>query len=135
MFSGIGIWYWIVPSRMCQGQIRGMGSRICQDRHRRERLKTLRQRAAERRAREGLPPLETNEPKREDVIGLSIGEVLQRGRARAFATPGTNMPSRNLTKRLERLEAEPAPPSDKTGVDDRRHQFWQARPDYRSARD
>ena len=39
----------------------GLGPETEHDRRLRERLATLRRRAAERRAREGLPPLETDD--------------------------------------------------------------------------
>jgi hypothetical protein len=62
----------------------GLGPETEDDRRLRERLETARRRAAERRAREGLPPLETDD-QREDLRGLTIVEILQRGRARAHA--------------------------------------------------
>ena len=45
----------------------GLGPETEQDRQLRERLEALRRRAAERRAREGLPPLETDEHQREEL--------------------------------------------------------------------
>jgi hypothetical protein len=51
----------------------------------RELVETIKRRRAARRAREGLPPEEPDEARREDLTGLTIAEVLRRGRARAHA--------------------------------------------------
>jgi hypothetical protein len=63
----------------------GLGPETEENRRLRERLETARRRTAERRVREGLPPLETDERLGEDLTGLSIVQILQRGRARAHA--------------------------------------------------
>ena len=68
----------------------GLGPETEQDRQLRELIKAAHRRAAERRAREGLPPLETDERQREDLTGLSIVQILQRGRARAPANAWDN---------------------------------------------
>ena len=59
-----------------------LGPETEQDRQLRERIKAAHRRAAERRAREGLPP---EEPDEEDLSGLTLTEILHRGRARARA--------------------------------------------------
>ena len=68
----------------------GLGPETEEDRRLRERLEKFRRRIAERRAREGLPPLETDEHQREDLRGLTIVQILQRGRARAHASARNN---------------------------------------------
>jgi hypothetical protein len=68
----------------------GLGPETEHDRRLREQLEKFRRRAAERRAREGLPPVEADERQREDLTGLSIVQILQRGRARAHASAGDN---------------------------------------------
>jgi hypothetical protein len=68
----------------------GLGPETEEDRRLRERLEKFRQRVAERRAREGLPPLETDERQREGLIGLSRAEILRRGRFRARSSGGDN---------------------------------------------
>jgi hypothetical protein len=65
-----------------------LGPETEEDRRLRERLESARRRAAERRACEGLPPLETDKRQREDLTGLSIVEILQRGCTRAHARAG-----------------------------------------------
>jgi hypothetical protein len=68
----------------------GLGPETEHDRQLRARLETLRRRVAERRVREGLPPLETDDHRREGLIGLSIAEILRRGRFRARTSAGDN---------------------------------------------
>jgi hypothetical protein len=58
----------------------GLGPETEDVRRSRERLETFLRRVGERRAREGLPPLETDERQREDLTGLTIAEVIRRGR-------------------------------------------------------
>ena len=66
----------------------GLGPETEEDRRLRERLESSRRRAAAVRVREGLPPLEAHERQREDLTGLSVIEILHRGRARAHASAG-----------------------------------------------
>ena len=61
-----------------------------ESRRTRELVETIKRRRAARRVREGLPPLEPDERQREDLTGLSIVQILQRGRARAHASAGDN---------------------------------------------
>jgi hypothetical protein len=68
----------------------GLGPETEHDRLLRERLEKFRQRVAERRAREGLPPLETDERQREDLRGLTIAEILRRGRFPARSSARNN---------------------------------------------
>jgi len=56
-----------------------------ESRRTRELVETIRRRRAARRAREGLPPEEPDEAQREDLSGLSLREVVQRGCASACA--------------------------------------------------
>jgi len=60
----------------------GLGPETEEQRQFRERLDGMRRRDAEYRLREGLPQRE-DEPV-EDLTGLTIAEVLQRGRSKAF---------------------------------------------------
>jgi hypothetical protein len=61
-----------------------------ESRRTRELVETIKRRRAARRVREGLPPLESDEHQREDLRGLTIVEILQRGRARAHASARDN---------------------------------------------
>ena len=59
----------------------GLGPETEDQRRLRERLESARRRIAESRASKGLPP--EAEHQQEDLKGLSIVEILQRGRAPA----------------------------------------------------
>jgi hypothetical protein len=68
----------------------------------RARIEEARRRLADARARGDVPPLDTAENEREDLSGLTVIEILHRGRARAAARskwPGQapHRPSRDLS--------------------------------------
>ena len=68
----------------------GLGPETEEDRRLRERLESSRRRVAGVWVREGLPPVEADEHQRDDSTGLSIVQILQRGRARAHASAGND---------------------------------------------
>src|SRR5229473_23199 len=61
-----------------------------ESRRTRDLVETIKRRRAARRVREGLPPEDPDERRREDLTGLSIAEILRRGRARAHASAGND---------------------------------------------
>jgi hypothetical protein len=65
-----------------------LGQETDEERQARERFEAFRLRIAELRASEGLPP-KPDRPQ-EDLSGLTVAEVLQRGRARLHANAGDN---------------------------------------------
>jgi hypothetical protein len=68
----------------------GLGPETEYDRQVRERVETFLRRVAERRARGGLPPLEADDRQREDLTGLTIAEIIRRGRFGPRASGGND---------------------------------------------
>jgi len=60
----------------------GLGPETESERRLHARIEEGRRRVADARARGDLPPLDTADNQREDVSGLTVTEILNRGRAR-----------------------------------------------------